>query len=1165
MDPRNLLIFIQGLSNRPSSAAWLLKEYRESLPNRFRYFVWITKDQESAEERARDLKFFFKQPVVIYPNRFTLPYVHMIPDAEISAERISTLFEILEIGKEEEIHIITPVRALMEYTVPKDVLNAELEYLEEGEEVDRNAIERWLVESGYEQNRRVEKVGEFSKRGDILDIFPPRTKFPLRIIFFGDFIEEIRTFDPETQRSVGRVKQWFLLPCIEVFFNKDLVGPACERLLMRAESMGWSSEDVVTIMNSLREGIIEENVLSLLPIVYNKPETLFEYIGDDALFIMDEVSSIIEEATIFWERANSAYNDAKDKLPPPIGSLEEYILPVDALKDAFKKRPIAICKKDLSLEKTLFEIHIGQRDTVERIPRAPLELIPPTNISIISRTGKGKESIAPFLEHLHNQIRDGERIIVSCSNEKTLKRISSLLSISPEHQLLGLDSSLKAPIDIIPDDPGIYLVEGELSSGFSIVEKGITFLSEDEFLGTPKDRKKKSVSRTKARKMAPVELEELAPGDVVVHRDFGLGIFRALETVEAGGIPGEYLLLEYRDGDKLYLPVDRIGLLQRYKGLEDKVPRLDKLGGTSWELTKKRVKKAILEIANELVDLYALRQVQRGYAFNPPDAMYHEFEADFPYEDTADQERATFEILKDMESPKPMDRLLCGDVGYGKTEVAMRAAFLAVENGKQVGVLVPTTLLAEQHERTFRERFKRFPVKIAAISRLKSRKEQREILEGVRNGSIDIVIGTHRLLQADSTFKDLGLLIIDEEHRFGVRHKERLKQLKKNVDCLSLTATPIPRTLQLSLLGIRDLSVIETPPRDRRPVKTFLSEFDPPVVKDAFRRELERGGQIFYVYNRVKGIERMAERLKALVPEAKIDVAHGQMDESKLEDVMVRFIRGEIDCLVCTTIIESGIDIPSANTMLIHRADTLGLAQLYQLRGRVGRGAEQGYAYLLVPDIAKIPKDARKRLMAVLEMETKGGGLTLAMEDLKIRGAGNLLGTAQSGQIAKVGYDLFLELLKEAVDELKGVPPEESIHPEVNLKIPAYIPDEYCKDVSERLRLYRTISQCKNSQELEEKRAYLTDVYGPIPVETENLFELTELKLLLKKIHCVRLDEHHTKKDTRFILTFDEKGPPDLEKVVKFVKSGKGNLMPDGRLAITTSFSMFKEILRGLD
>ena len=1167
MSGKKRLIFIKGLSSRPSSAIWLLRQsIGVSGPlDEYKCLLWVTKDMNAARKRADEIEFFLGKVPLIFPHRFTLPFLSMLPSPDVSCERMKTLYTLSETGFDSLLHVVAPVNAIMESTVPKEELGRILEYIEVGEETPRDSLEEWLVRTGYERTQRVERVGEYARRGEILDVFPPTSPLPVRILFFEDLVEEIRVFDPATQRSEARLQEFILVPASEVILGERQVERGVENLIKRAEGVGWSSEDVVYAMNQLRQGIFSENILSLLPVVYERCGNLLDYLPSNSLVIMDEISSTLDAANRFWERVESSYEQSQKGATPPMGHLEEYVLSPTRLMEGLRGHSIGLLHRPTPIDLGEIRECLGEDHEQLELPPNDPGIRPETGISLLAGAKRGRESLRPLVQSIEKEVDAGTRIVVATSSEKSKRRILSLFSqYIPEEK--GTLRELTNGVEALPDSPGIYIAEGAIGHGFVVKDQGLIFLADHELFGVPWEARERPKRDKRSRKDQIVSIEELTEGDIVVHRDFGLGLFKGLVTVTTGDITGEYLLLEYRDGDKLYLPVDRIVLIQRYKGAEGAPPKLDKLGGTSWQATKKRVKKAIQEIANELVDLYALRQVKQGHAFSPPGPMYLEFEAEFPFEETPDQERAIQEILDDMQSPKPMDRLLCGDVGYGKTEVAMRAAFKAVEDGKQVCMLVPTTLLAEQHERTFKERFRRFPVNIQGISRLKSRREQRSILEGLKSGHVDIVIGTHRLLQSDCVFKDLGLLIIDEEHRFGVRHKERLKQLRQNVDCLSLTATPIPRTLQLSLLGIRDLSTIETSPKDRRPIKTFLAEYDPAVIREAILREMERGGQIFYVYNRVKGIERMAERLKAMVPELAIDVAHGQMEAARLEEVMIRFIRGEIDCLVSTTIIESGLDIPSANTMLIHKADSFGLAQLYQLRGRIGRSHEQAYAYLLVSDFSRIPKDARKRLTAILEMEERGGGLNLAMEDLKIRGAGNLLGTAQSGQIAKVGYDLFLELLKEAVDEMKGAPTDEFIHPEVNLKTPGFIPESYCSDVSERLRLYRLIGASRDASELEDRKRALEDIYGPVPQELERLFEVVGLKIILKGLKCIRLDEGPPAGEKRrFTLSFAPSGPSNPDKIIAFTKGGHGRLSPDGRLTLfVKDLCELKEILRRL-
>jgi transcription-repair coupling factor (superfamily II helicase) len=643
-----------------------------------------------------------------------------------------------------------------------------------------------------------------------------------------------------------------------------------------------------------------------------------------------------------------------------------------------------------------------------------------------------------------------------------------------------------------------------------------------------------------------MDLQELKAGDLIVHTDHGIGRYGGLQKLAVEGVRNDFLVLVYHDGDKLYLPVDRMGMVQKYMGVEGHVPALDKLGGRSWQRVKSRVKRQAEKIAGELLKLYAERKVASGCAFPGPDGAFREFEAGFAFEETPDQLKVIDDVLEDMQRPTPMDRLVCGDVGYGKTEVALRAAFLAVAGGKQVAVLVPTTILAEQHYATFRSRFQHHPVNIACLSRFRPRKEQLAIAEGLKRGGVDIVIGTHRMIQKDIAFKDLGLLILDEEQRFGVRHKEKIKRLRANVDVLTLTATPIPRTLHMALTGVRDISLIRTPPEYRKAIVTYISEFDNEVIAEAIRRELKRGGQIFFVHNNIHGIHKVAGHLQGLVPEVRLDVAHGRMEEEALEAVMLRFVNREIDLLVCTTIIESGLDIPSANTIIVNRADRFGLAQMYQLRGRVGRADEQAYAYLLIPKEGMLTADARKRLKVLMEHSDLGAGFQIAMNDLEIRGGGTILGSSQSGHIAAVGYDMFLKLMEEAVAEIKGEPLEQALDPEINIQVSAFLSEDYVPDLDQRLALYRRLSRLTELQEIADLRAELTDRYGPPPAEAGNLLFKIMLRVLARKAGVMRLDL----KDHKLVMFFAEGHPRNSETLVQRILADpqRFELAPDGIL-----------------
>jgi transcription-repair coupling factor (superfamily II helicase) len=695
-------------------------------------------------------------------------------------------------------------------------------------------------------------------------------------------------------------------------------------------------------------------------------------------------------------------------------------------------------------------------------------------------------------------------------------------------------SVVREPIESVLAAPATrpHIVLGHLSEGFRLPDERVAFVTESDLFGEVRQRRRRRPIQVGALLKS---LSELKRDDYVVHLDHGVGLYRGLKHMQVGGTEGDYLQLEYAGGDRLYIPADRINVVQRYVGADGAAPPLDKLGGTSWEKAKKKTRESILAMAKELLEIYATREILERRAYTATDDYFSEFEARFPFEETEDQEKAIAETLADMGKPRPMDRLICGDVGYGKTEVAMRAAFLAVLEGRQVAVLVPTTVLAQQHLQSFRKRFEGYPVRVEALSRLQTKPQVDEILRGLRAGTVDVVVSTHRLLQPDIEFKQLGLLIVDEEHRFGVKDKERVKQMRKLVDVLTLTATPIPRTLQMGLVGIRDLSVIETPPVDRQAIRTYVTRYDEGLVRESIQRELDRQGQVFFVHNRVETIEAMVQRIRGLVPNARVAVAHGQMKGPELERVMLAFMECEVDVLVCSAIIESGLDIPNANTMIINRADTFGLAQLYQLRGRVGRSHQRAYAYLMIPGEHLITKDAQKRLKVLQELDELGGGFRLAAHDLEIRGAGNLLGKQQSGHVAAVGFEMYEQMLAEAVRELRGERLQADVEPEMQLGIPAFIPETYIPDEQQRLAIYRRLAAIRNDEELEDLTQEMRERFGPLPPAVDSFVRLMDLRRHLRAhqvIRCVRRDDWIT-------LQFHPDAPVEVDTLLSLVQQHK--------------------------
>ncbi len=1010
---------------------------------------------------------------------------------------------------EREVSLAVSAKGLLRKVPPKRLLREVYVYAVSGEVLDRDAFLERLVSFGYERASVVRLPGEFAVRGGVVDVWPCGYELPVRIELLGDVAERIRSFDPVTQRSVEDLEEVSVFPVKEVFLTRE-VEEVLEGFYERASLRKVSRSRLLEAEDAVRSGRFLEPEEFWIPIAFERPSSLFDYMGQE-LFVIYEPEAFLDQVGRYWERILAGAKRAEAGL---LVDPEESFLTQEEVAEVLRN-------KEFRLE--AYELPVSGADFVA--PFKELEEV------LEGASLEGKEVVRGLLSK-------GEHVVVGVSDSRVARLIERFVREELTEEVRVTEGPFLEP----SYEVACEVVLRDLPRGLFVPELSLALVSGSLFA------KKRTVRRRAVRRTGISSFEELKPGDFVVHRDHGIGIYRGLVRLEVGGVPGEFLLVEYADGDKLYLPVDRLGDLHPYIGVDDTPPKLDKLGAKAFSARKERVKRAIQEVAQELVRLYAERKVARGHSFSPPDEVFRRFEESFPYEETPDQEAAIEEVLSDMQSPRPMDRLLAGDVGYGKTEVALRATMLAVRDGKQVAVLVPTTVLAEQHFRTFSERLDPFGVRVRVLSRLRPASEQRETLRALERGEVDVVIGTHRLLSPDVRFKDLGLLIVDEEHRFGVRHKERLKELKKTVDVLALSATPIPRTLQLSLLGVRDLSVIETPPPGRLPVKTVVAKMDPDVVREAVRRELKRGGQVFFVFPRIKGLYAMASWIKRLVPEARVEVAHGRMPPRQLEEVMTRFVRREVDVLVCTTIVESGLDIPTANTIIVARADKFGLSEIYQLRGRVGRSSVQAYAYLLVPSLSAISEDAKKRLQALLRFSELGSGFKLALSDLKIRGAGNLLGTSQSGHIAAVGYDLYLEILERAIRELKGETVEDVPEPDVKLKVPAYFPEEYVPDVEQRLHLYRELALVRDEEELREYEESLRDRFGEPPQEARNLVELTRLKLYLKELKVVKLE----RRDPYLFFYFQEEVPSG--KILRRLAAEFPDVRAVGRNKLRISF-----------
>lgn len=1080
-----------------SSKAFILSNLRKRVKGPF---LIIVPHLRNAQTLFEDITFFDKdlEPLLsLFPQWESLPYDEISPHPEILRQRIKSLYSILR--NSEQIIVISPIKAIMQKVISPHELEGSVSHLYKNKEIDREMFIRFLIDKGYNRVKIVEERGDFSVRGGIIDLYTPFYENPVRLEFYGDRLESIRRFDIETQRSIS-----------DGFLDEVIILPA---------------RDI-------------SNAPFSMPL-----SNIFDFLGKDGVIFIEEGEDVKNEMIAYSNMIEDRYEKAsmkKGHAPPP----ETLYLNEGQVSDTLKRFPVVFLERGpivLHECEKIFSFDFEQNEDI----RSELKL------SISKKAGiKDEEGTLfySFIKRLKDWKEKNIRCFIVSHNQLQAERLRDLLYSYGENAYLDVSITFKEAIIKIPS--GVYLLVGLLSNGFRNFKDGWVLLTEEEIFGERRrawpERKRVFQERRSSSQLTSKELKE---GDLIVHVDYGIGRYLGIKHLKIGGISNDYLLLEYLDGDKLYLPVDRMNLVQRYIGGDGRPPRLDKLGSSSWQRVKKRVKSAISEMVKEIIDLYAVRQAFEGYSFPPLDQFYKEFEAAFEYEETPDQLKAIEDVMRDMGLPKPMDRLICGDVGFGKTEVALRAAYRAVMSGKQVALLVPTTVLAQQHYQTFRERFKMYPVVIEVLSRFRTVKEQKDILERLRQGKVDILIGTHRILQRDVIFRDLGLVIIDEEHRFGVSHKERLKQIRKLVDVITLTATPIPRTLQMALSGIRDLSLIQTPPENRQAIRTFVVRYDDELIEEAIRREFERGGQVFFVQPRIQNIYHMANHLKHLVPEASVAVAHGQMKAKDLEEVMLKFINKRVNLLVCTNIIGSGLDIPAANTILINHAEQFGLADLYQLRGRVGRGSQQAYAYLLIPGELPISKDALRRLRAIQEFSELGSGFRLALEDLEIRGAGNLLGKSQSGHITAVGFELYTQMMEKAIKELKGEPFIEEITPEIHMRLSAFIPEYYIEDSMERLNIYRRLSFSKSNDDVESIREELIDRFGPLPEEVENLLEVIKIKVILTRLAIKKLEEN----ESQLILTFHESTSVCPDRIMNLIQNDKNaryRFTPDYRLII---------------
>jgi transcription-repair coupling factor (superfamily II helicase) len=1093
-------------------------------------YLWLCLNNRQADIVADDLSFFLprteQRRVMVFPGSETDPYRGLSPHPDIAERRAAGLWRLLQ-GHQG--FVVTTLASLAVRLSSPDSFLSRCLRLEVGDQFPLAQLLSQLRALGYVREEPVTEVGEFSWRGGIVDVYAPSWENPVRIEFFGDEIESIRAFHPGTQRSTA------LAPQVDI-------APMRETVLTEADIARWTEEaprfwGEVRFAEALQEKLqFTESRETfngweyVFPLVVPNPASLFDYLPGDATGNLRVVLPDPERFESAWKEADSALQVRFEEFYRS----GELVLPPSRL---FFDRPW--------LNRRLAEHQVFRLDCLDTSPG------PARRLDFrLERKYQGR--IPELLNDLTQWRTRRERTVFVMSSRGVAERLTDSLR------------EYDVPVHFAEDgwhdtfDHSVSVTHGRVSEGFHTADFGFHLLTQDQIFET-------SQLKVSARKPPLGEVpssflsdfRDLRAGDCVVHVDHGIGLFRGLKRIGVGEDMREFVELAYQDEAKLYVPVERLDLLQKYSGASDAAPPLDRLGGTSWEKTKTRVKKSMQALAADLLKLYAQREVTSGFAFSPDDALLREFDDAFVFEETPDQHQAIVDVKRDMETARPMDRLICGDVGYGKTEVAMRAAFKAVNDNKQAAVLAPTTVLAFQHLNTFRQRFQGFPVTVEMASRFRSRAELKEVLERTELGMVDILIGTHRLLSKDVRFHDLGLLVIDEEQRFGVAQKERLKQLKTKVDVLTLSATPIPRTLNMSMIGLRDLSIIETPPKDRLSIQTVVVRFSHAIIRSAIDLELNREGQVLFLHNSIETIYTMGQMVQEIMPKARVAVAHGRMSERQLEEVMMDFLNYKYDVLVSTTIIENGLDIARANTLIVNQAHRFGLSQLYQLRGRVGRSNRRAYAYLLIPPEEVLGTDARKRLAAIKEFSDLGAGFRIAALDMEIRGAGNLLGGEQHGHIAAVGFELYVKLLEQTIRELKGEPAAEEFSTGIDLRLDIQVPEHYIPDANQRLWLYKRISSVASPAALNSLKEETTDRFGKYPRSVANLFEYAALKMTAQKLRIVSLD----RKDARIQIKFKEDTPVTPQHLIRLLRHDRRlSLSPDGTLSLQTSGSTASEM-----
>jgi transcription-repair coupling factor (superfamily II helicase) len=1102
----------------------------------------VCRDGPRMAALAQALKFFAPEiEVIAFPAWDCLPYDRVSPHAVTVAQRMTTLSRLARLkGRERPSVLVTTVNAALQRVPARGVIAQQALSAAPGNRLDMESVTGWLELNGFNRASTVREPGEYAVRGGILDLFPPGMDMPVRLDFFGDTLESIRTFDPETQRSQDQLHRIDLVPVAEF----QLITETITRFRTGyVKEFGAPTPDDL-LYQAVSEGRRHPGMEHWLPLFHARLDTLFDYLPDSPVVLEPLAEDAAHER---FAQIADYYEARQQALTVVTGGPPYRPLPPDRLyltepewRERLERSAVARLTPFAVPEAGGRVIDVGARQGRNFAPE---------------RAEAGGQVFEALTRHVGALQSDRKRVVIGLWSDGSRERMSHVLT---DHKLMNLSPVASWPQALALPSPNIALAVLGIETGFETGD--VAVISEQDILGDRLVRPRRAARRADN---FIAEATSLAAGDLVVHVDHGIGRFAGLRTIEAAGAPHDCLELHYAAGDKLFLPVENIELLSRY-GSEQAGVELDRLGGGAWQQRKARMKKRILEMAGELIKIAAARQTREAPRLTVPPGLYDEFCAGFPYEETDDQLTAIDAVVEDLAAGKPMDRLVCGDVGFGKTEVALRAAFLTAMDGKQVAVVVPTTLLARQHTKTFTERFRGFPVNIAQASRMVSSAELAKTKKGITDGSIDIVIGTHALLGKSIKFKDLGLVIVDEEQHFGVAHKERLKQLRAEVHVLTLTATPIPRTLQLALTGVRDLSIIASPPVDRLAVRTFVAPFDPLMVREALLRERYRGGQSFFVCPRIEDLAGIKEFLEKNVPEVHFAVAHGQMPPTVLEDIMSAFYDGKYDVLVSTTIIESGLDIPTANTLLVHRADMFGLAQLYQLRGRVGRAKLRAYALFTLPPERKITAQAERRLKVLQSLDTLGAGFQLASHDLDIRGAGNLLGEEQSGHIKEVGFELYQQMLEEAVVSLKAglaEPVADKWSPQITIGAPVLIPEDYVADLSVRLALYRRLAEIDDEAEIEPFAAELVDRFGPIPEEVEHLLQTVAIKVLCRRANVEKIDAG----PKGAVLAFRDNTFADPLKLVAYIKDQgpAARVRPDMKVVFFDDWERPEERLKG--